>query len=110
VLVRHIIESQFFYYETPGEDAVHTEPAVLKLIARAWADEGFKARFLNEPAAVMAEAGIHVPEGVEVKILQDTSDVAHLVIPAKPAGDRLSEENLTKAIWVSRENGRTSNV
>ncbi len=32
-----------------------------QLIARAWSDEGFKARLLADPKAAMTEVGMDVP-------------------------------------------------
>ncbi len=37
------------------------------LLARAWTDLAYKRRLLTEPAAVLAEAGIAVPRGVELQ-------------------------------------------
>jgi 1,2-phenylacetyl-CoA epoxidase catalytic subunit len=35
-----------------------------KLISQCWADETLKQRFIADPAAVLMEAGLEVPEGV----------------------------------------------
>lgn len=55
-----------------------------KIVAMAWADEGYKARLRAEPAAVLAEEGLEVPAGVAVRILEDTETEIHLVLPAPP--------------------------
>lgn len=62
------------------------------LVARAWSDNDFKARLMNDPAAVLEEHGIDVPLGVEFKVVEDTEDVCHLVLPPSPAGDLIDEE------------------
>ena len=64
-----------------------------KLIARAWSDEKFKARLLAEPAAVLAQNGIDVPAGREVRVVEDTDTIAHLVLPLPPS-DELGDEQL----------------
>jgi hypothetical protein len=75
------------------------------LIAQVWADEGFRARLLADPGVVMAEAGIKVPKGVSVIVLEDTSDKAHFVIPAKPSSMKLYEQDLAKVIWGPSDGG-----
>jgi len=64
-----------------------------QLVARAWGDAAFKARLLAEPAAVLAEHGIPVPPGVEVRVLASTPTLVHLALPPKPT-DELSDEQL----------------
>ena len=76
------------------------QKAVSRLVARAWLDEAFKERFISEPAAVLAENGLAVPSGVEVRVNQNTlvgsittqsgnaeSDAIYEIpLPPKPAG------------------------
>jgi hypothetical protein len=64
------------------------------LVADAWADAALKKRLLENPAVVLKERGISFPEGVQVKVLEDTDKVEHLIIPSKPAEGELSEEEL----------------
>ena len=83
-----------------------TEPApCCKLIAKAWADEEFRARLLANPAAVLAEVGVNVPRGVSVVVLEDTRDKAHFVIPARPSSKDLYEQDLAKVIWGPSDGG-----
>jgi hypothetical protein len=65
-----------------------------QLIAKAWMDEGFKKRLLAEPAAVLKEEGLEMPPGMEVRMVENTDKVLHLVLPVKPASDELSDELL----------------
>jgi len=64
-----------------------------QLVARAWGDAAFKARLLAEPAAVLAEHGIPVPPGVEVRAVENTDRVLYLALPPAPS-DELSDEQL----------------
>jgi hypothetical protein len=64
-----------------------------QLVARAWADEAFKRRLLAEPAAVLAEHGIPVPPGREVRAVENTDRVLYLTLPAAPS-EELSDEEL----------------
>jgi len=65
------------------------------LVADAWADEALKERLLSDPAAVLKERGITTPPNVQIKTIEDTADVMHLVLPMKPAAAELSEEELS---------------
>jgi hypothetical protein len=65
-----------------------------KLIAKAWADEGFKQKLLADPAATLKAEGVVLPAGRSIKTLADDDQVLHLVIPAKPTD--LSDEDLEK--------------
>jgi bacteriocin-like protein len=71
-------------------------------------------QFLANPAAMLRQRGIAVPEGKKIEALEDSEkvfhlvapagsdikvveqseDVIHLVIPAQPAEEELSEEEL----------------
>jgi hypothetical protein len=63
-----------------------------KLIARAWADEAFKRRLLASPAAVLQECGLAVPPGVQVKVVENSDQVLHLMLPPRPVGELTEEE------------------
>ena len=68
-----------------------------QVVAQAWSDEGFKQRLLAEPKAALQEQGIAVPAGVEVRVVENTDRLAHLVLPPKPAEGELSEAQLDRA-------------
>jgi hypothetical protein len=63
------------------------------LVAEAWSDLELKERLLADPAAVLTEYGIEVPEDVELRVVEDTDQVRYLVLPPSP-GDDLSDEEL----------------
>jgi hypothetical protein len=56
-----------------------------QIVARAWRDEAFRQRLLAQPAAVLAEHGLEAPPGVQVRVVEDTEQVIHLVLPRRPA-------------------------
>ena len=68
-----------------------------QVVARAWTDEAFKRRLLAEPATVLKEQGLEVPAGLEVRVVEDTERLQHLVLPARPAEGEVSEEQLSQA-------------
>jgi hypothetical protein len=43
-----------------------------KVLTSAWSDEDYAARLQADPAAVVAEAGLEVPEGATVEIVAST--------------------------------------
>lgn len=55
-----------------------------QLIAKCWADEAFKQQLISEPAHILAQESIEIPEGVQVKVLADSEHRLHWVIPARP--------------------------
>ena len=63
-----------------------------QVVARAWRDEAFKQRLLSDPAGVLREEGIEVPAGQQVRLVENTDQVLHLVLPQKPRD--LSDEQL----------------
>lgn len=66
-----------------------------QIVARAWADDGFKARFLDDPAGVLREFDLPVPDGVELRAVESTDTVLYFTLPARPSADVLSEEELS---------------
>jgi len=65
-----------------------------QLIAKCWSDDAFKQKLMSDPIPTLLENGIDIPEGLEVKTVENTDKVFHLVIPAKP--EELSDEDLDK--------------
>ncbi len=66
-----------------------------KIIARAWRDPAFKAKLLADPHGTLKEAGVAVPAGVKVTVVENTDTHHHLVPPPKPTGE-LSDAELDK--------------
>jgi len=66
--------------------------AMGRLIAKAWSDDAFKQRLLADPARVAKAEGVVIPEGSEVRVVENTDKLVHLTLPAKPA--ELSDEPL----------------
>lgn len=66
-----------------------------KAIAKAASDAEFKQRLLSDPKAALSEMGIEPPKGMEnvtLKVVENTADTVHLVLPASmPEGERDDE-------------------
>ena len=57
-----------------------------RLIAKADADEAFRARLLSDPkAAVNEELGLAIPPGFTIEVHEDAADTSHLVLPPSAA-------------------------
>ncbi len=54
------------------------------MVERAWSDDAYKARLLEDSTAVMREAGIDIPDGITVKVVEDTANLVHIIMPPKP--------------------------
>lgn len=65
-----------------------------QLIEKALTDESFKEQLLKNPLAIFKAEGIEVPPGLEIKILEDSDKVFHLVLPPNPS--ELSDDELDK--------------
>ena len=71
--------------------------AYSKLVAKAWADEDFKAKLISNPTGVMKENGMFVPEGVEFKVMEEPANTRYLVLPKKPA-EMVIQETVLRAL------------
>ena len=56
-----------------------------RIIAKAWADEAFKAQLLADPVAVAAAEGIARPPGLKIVVHEEKPGELHVVLPAKPS-------------------------
>jgi hypothetical protein len=65
---------------------VTTIAQVAAVVDRAAKDPAFRQRLLSAPAATLQDAGIDIPEGSEVRVLENTDGLRHLVLPGRPYG------------------------
>jgi hypothetical protein len=77
--------------------------AYSKIIAKAWRDPAFKAKLLADPQAALKNAGISVPTGVTVKVVENTDTHVHFVLPPSRRGS-----SPTRRSKRSQTLGRTS--
>ena len=68
------------------------------LFAACWKDDALRSRFIRDPKVVLAEYGMPVPDGLDVKVVENADDCVHITLPAPPAGhDALSDAELSRA-------------
>jgi nitrile hydratase alpha subunit len=62
----------------------------------------YRSRAVSEPRAVLDEFGVHLSEGVELRVVDSTADIRYLVVPQRPTGtESLTEHEL--AALVTRD-------
>jgi hypothetical protein len=52
-----------------------------RVAAQALDDHDYRQRLLDDPAHVLKQEGVTVPEGVKVVVHQNTAQEVHLVLP-----------------------------
>ena len=70
-----------------------------EVILKAWTDPEFKQRLQSDPAGTLQEAGVSVPEGVNVQVLEESGQQTYLVIPQKPANLQVSDFRSSDSSW-----------
>lgn len=56
------------------------------LVTRAVNDAALRKRLLESPQQVLAEAGVKLPAGVNLEVLENSDTVIHLVLPPLVGG------------------------
>ena len=75
-----------------------TRNRLFELFAACWKDEALKNRFMADPRKVLDDHGLEVPEGIDVKVVENTDDCIHVTLPARPEGHReLTDDDLAGA-------------
>jgi hypothetical protein len=81
------------------------------LFADCWKDADLKARFMSDPKAVFAEYGMPVPDGLEVKVLENNDSKVHITIPVAPEGiESLSDSELANVAGGSYANANCTGI
>ncbi|MFM8240666.1 MAG: nitrile hydratase subunit alpha [Actinomycetota bacterium] len=62
-------------------------------------DPAYRSRVVKEPRTVLAEMGLDVPQGTQIKVWDSSSEVRFFVLPRRPAGtEGMSEEDLVPLV------------
>lgn len=73
--------------------------AVLGLPPSWYKSDPYRARVVREPRKVLAEFGLDVPEGKEVRVWDSNAELRYLVLPQRPKGtEGMSEEGLAELV------------
>jgi nitrile hydratase len=72
---------------------------VLGLPPSWYKDPAYRSRAVREPHALLAEFGLVLGKGVEIRVHDSSSEVRYMVLPERPKGsESLSEEELTALV------------
>ena len=78
-------------------------PRALLGMSPAWyKSKNYRARLVREPRAVLAEFGVTLPEGVEVRVHDSTAELRYMVLPERPANTDGWDESRLAAL-VTRD-------
>ena len=80
-----------------SENEKKKELIYAELMNRCWEDEKYLERFRREPAAVLAEAGIPVKEGVRYHVVDQSKDKVFLVLPQDYPAEKMEKLDDLKA-------------
>ena len=59
----------------------------------------YRARVVKDPRGVLGDFGVHLPEGVRIRVWDSTAEVRYLVLPRRPAAsEHLSERELADLV------------
>lgn len=62
----------------------------------------YRSRAVMDPRSVLAEFGVTIPQGKEIRVWDANAELRYLVLPDRPEGtDGMSEAELTE--WVTRD-------
>jgi len=86
-----------------------------QIIAKAWADAGFKQKLMADPAATLKAEGMDMPANLTFKVVENTDKEFYLVLPARPT--ELSDDDLDKVaggmtdkeFWGQNPDGSANN-
>lgn len=70
-----------------------------EVVLKAWTDDGYRQRLQQDPKTALQEAGFPVPEGMQVKVVEESDNVAYVVIPKKPDNLQVSDFRSDDASW-----------
>jgi len=82
------------FSDIPGEEDVR-QRAEAHLVGKARKDPAFRRELIRDPKGVVSrEFGVNLPQGFDVKVLQETSGSLYLVLPAAAEEHELSDQLL----------------
>ena len=79
-----------------AEKAVAPGDLEQQIIARALKDPQFRDALIAHPRGALESMGVQLPEGIQVKVLQQEPNTLYLVVPRRPAALD-TEAELTEA-------------
>lgn len=73
--------------------------SVLGLPPSWYKSAAYRSRVVRDPRGVLQEFGLELPDDVEVRVWDSTSELRYMVLPERPAGtDGMSEQELAELV------------
>ena len=67
--------------------------------ASLYKSAAYRSRAVKDPRGVLADFGVTLPEGTEVRVWDSTAELRYLVLPMRPAGsEAMNEEQLAELV------------
>ena len=76
-----------------GMSALRSGAAMVALAVDCLEDPALHAKMVSDPSGMLAERGIHLPDDVDVRVVANSGDTFHVVLPPDPNSD-LGDEAL----------------
>ena len=67
-----------------------------RLLIEILSDQNLKKEFLSNPKKVLQERGFEIDENAEYRVLEDTKEIKHLIVPFISEADFENGEELEK--------------
>jgi hypothetical protein len=71
---------------------------ISQLMMELYSNPELKEKFIANPKEVMIEKGIEVPEGKEIKVLEETETVNYIVLPHLDENSEITTDTLERKI------------
>ncbi|MEI6530953.1 MAG: nitrile hydratase subunit alpha [bacterium] len=68
------------------------------LVFDLYSNPELKQRFMGDPAGVMKERGVVVPDDVSLRVVEDTETVRHIVLPYPDPGEVAKVEEIEQRV------------
>ncbi len=68
--------------ELTPERVERNQQVYADIVAKYYGDPDFKAKVDANPTRVLKDEGLEIPEGAQVKLLFNTENLLHIVLPA----------------------------
>ena len=80
--------------------------AVLGLPPTWYKSPEYRSRIVREPRAVLADFGLDVPQGKEIRVWDSSSDMRYMVVPERPGGHRWAVGGAARRAGHARRDDR----
>jgi hypothetical protein len=82
----------------PSSVLTEQKNQLASLFAASWKDDTLTAGFMSDPKAVLAEYDLAVPDGMDVKVVENADTCVHITMPAPPSGHMRSRSRCESSL------------